>query len=153
MSKSKGPEMNEVWTIGEGSCGINNQPQTQTICLSGVVKGGANKIKGFTCQRQRDRKSKHVFDQRGESGRKWKWQVWAREAAGTWAHVWPIGGGVRMPESVAPPRRAQMEHVWLKYMHANGWSCHKGANIAKKQQLIAFVQKSKSTPWGTDHAK
>ncbi len=39
MSESKGPEMNGVQTIGEGSCRINNQPQTRTMCSTGEVKG------------------------------------------------------------------------------------------------------------------
>ncbi len=40
MNKSKCSEMNRVQMIGEGSCGINNQPQTRTMCLAGEVKGG-----------------------------------------------------------------------------------------------------------------
>jgi hypothetical protein len=40
MSKSKGPGMNGVQTIEEASCGINDQLQTQTMCLAGEVKGG-----------------------------------------------------------------------------------------------------------------
>jgi hypothetical protein len=46
-----------------------------------------------------------------------------------------------------------MEHVWLKYTRANGWSCHEGVDIADKQQLMVVVHKGDSTPWGIDHAK
>jgi hypothetical protein len=47
MSKSKGPEMNGVRTIGEGSCRINNQPQTQTMCSTGEVKGEREQNQGI----------------------------------------------------------------------------------------------------------
>ncbi len=62
-------------------------------------------------------------------------------------------GGAQTLESVAPPRRAQMEHVWLKYMHTNRGSCHEGADIADKQQLMVVMRMGESTPWGADHAK
>jgi hypothetical protein len=46
-----------------------------------------------------------------------------------------------------------MEHICLKYMQANGRSCHEGADIANGQQLMVVMQKGKSMSWGTDHAK
>jgi hypothetical protein len=47
------------------------------------------------------------------------------------------GGEAQTPESVVPPRRAQTEHLWLKYTCANGRSCHKGADISNGQHLMA----------------
>jgi hypothetical protein len=47
MSESKGPDMNGVRTIGEGSCRINNQPQTRTMCSTGEVKGEHEQNRGI----------------------------------------------------------------------------------------------------------
>ncbi len=56
------------------------------------------------------------------------------------------GGEEQTPQSVAPPRRAQTEHVQLKYTRANGRSCHKGADISDMQQFMAVMRKGELTP-------
>ncbi len=103
-------------------------------------RGDANKIEGFTCRR--DCESEHVFGQRGELGHKQIQQVQAGEAAGSRnlsSCLANRGGEARTPESVAPPRRAHTEQIWLNYTRVNGRSCHKGTDIADKQQLMAFI--------------
>jgi hypothetical protein len=121
--------MNGLPTIREGSCGINNQPQTRTMCSAGEIKGGRGQNRGIHLP-ERPQIQTGVWPKRGIGAQTNTTSSSQRGSKNLSSCLANRGGEAQTPESFVSPKRAQMEHVWvwLKYMRANGRLCHKGAD-------------------------